>query len=47
MNYDPEERERFGLRYGDVVVSEGSASANAVGMPPCGETSCQRPSAPR
>ncbi|MEV4800785.1 restriction endonuclease subunit S [Nonomuraea sp. NPDC049421] len=33
MNYDPVERERFGLRYGDVVVSEGSASANAVGMP--------------
>ncbi|MET8862639.1 restriction endonuclease subunit S [Nonomuraea sp. NPDC004580] len=33
MNYDPVEREKFGLRYGDVVVSEGSASANAVGMP--------------
>ncbi|MFE9566942.1 restriction endonuclease subunit S [Streptomyces sp. NPDC006692] len=33
MNYDPAEREKFGLRYGDVVVSEGSASANAVGMP--------------
>ncbi|MGK3091247.1 restriction endonuclease subunit S [Streptomyces sp. WAC01490] len=33
MNYEPAEREKFGLRYGDVVVSEGSASANAVGMP--------------
>ncbi|WP_327303549.1 restriction endonuclease subunit S [Streptomyces sp. NBC_01298] len=33
MNYDPAEREKFGLRYGDVLVSEGSASANAVGMP--------------
>lgn len=33
MNYDPAEREKFGLRYGDVVVSEGSASASAVGMP--------------
>lgn len=33
MNYEPAERERFGLRYGDVLVSEGSASANAVGMP--------------
>jgi type I restriction enzyme, S subunit len=33
MNYDPVEREKFGLRYGDVVVSVGSASANAVGMP--------------
>ncbi|MET8218070.1 hypothetical protein [Streptomyces hirsutus] len=33
MNYDPAERKRFGLQYGDVVVSEGSASANAVGMP--------------
>ncbi|MDF5758382.1 restriction endonuclease subunit S [Spongiactinospora sp. TRM90649] len=33
MNYDPAEREKFGLRYGDVVVSEGSASAKAVGMP--------------
>lgn len=33
MNYDPAERDKFGLRYGDVVVSEGSASANAVGMP--------------
>lgn len=33
MNYDPAERKKFGLQYGDVVVSEGSASANAVGMP--------------
>ncbi|GAA2691687.1 restriction endonuclease subunit S [Nonomuraea recticatena] len=33
MNYDPVERKKFGLHYGDVVVSEGSASANAVGMP--------------
>jgi type I restriction enzyme S subunit len=33
MNYAPGEREKFSLRYGDVVVSEGSASANAVGMP--------------
>ena len=33
MNYDPAERKKFALRYGDVVVSEGSASANAVGMP--------------
>ncbi|KAB1116751.1 hypothetical protein F6X54_10690 [Micromonospora aurantiaca] len=33
MNYDPTEREKFGLRYGDVLVSEGSASAKAVGMP--------------
>ncbi|WP_307802054.1 restriction endonuclease subunit S [Actinomadura violacea] len=33
MNYDPAERKKFCLQYGDVVVSEGSASANAVGMP--------------
>ncbi|WP_432477208.1 hypothetical protein [Nocardioides sp. GXQ0305] len=33
MNYEPHEREKFGLRYGDVLVSEGSASAKAVGMP--------------
>jgi type I restriction enzyme, S subunit len=33
MNYDLVERKKFGLKYGDVVVSEGSASANAVGMP--------------
>lgn len=33
MNYEPFERERFSLRPGDVLVSEGSASAKAVGMP--------------
>jgi type I restriction enzyme S subunit len=33
MNYDPAERKKFSLQYGDVVVSEGSASENAVGMP--------------
>jgi len=33
MNYEPHEREKFGLEYGDVLVSEGSASAKAVGMP--------------
>ncbi|WP_280505060.1 restriction endonuclease subunit S [Nocardia farcinica] len=33
MNYEPHEREKFSLRYGDVLVSEGSASAKAVGMP--------------
>lgn len=33
MNYDPSERKKFSLQYGDVVVSEGSASPNAVGMP--------------
>ncbi|WP_406178013.1 hypothetical protein [Streptomyces canus] len=33
MNYEPAERKKFGLQYGDVVVSEGSASPNAVGMP--------------
>lgn len=33
MNYEAHEREKFGLRYGDVLVSEGSASAKAVGMP--------------
>ncbi|MGW5766560.1 hypothetical protein [Streptomyces tendae] len=33
MNYDPAERKKFGLQYGDVVVTEGSASENAVGMP--------------
>ncbi|WP_457515953.1 hypothetical protein [Streptomyces sp. TE33382] len=33
MNYEPAERDKFALRYGDVVVSEGSASINAVGMP--------------
>jgi restriction endonuclease S subunit len=33
MNYNPAERKKFGLQYGDVVVSEGSASASAVGLP--------------
>lgn len=33
MNYEPHEREKFSLRNGDVLVSEGSASAKAVGMP--------------
>lgn len=33
MNYDTREREKFSLRHGDVLVSEGSASAKAVGMP--------------
>ena len=33
MNYEPFERERFCLLAGDVLVSEGSASAAAVGMP--------------
>jgi restriction endonuclease S subunit len=33
MNYEPHEREKFSLRHGDVLVSEGSASAKAVGMP--------------
>ncbi|MEU4814894.1 hypothetical protein AB0G03_04500 [Micromonospora aurantiaca] len=33
MDFDPTERETFGLRYGDVLVSEGSASESAVGMP--------------
>ncbi|WP_083939447.1 restriction endonuclease subunit S [Nocardiopsis chromatogenes] len=33
MNYSPAEQKKYGLQYGDVVVSEGSASANAVGMP--------------
>jgi type I restriction enzyme S subunit len=33
MNYEAHEREKFGLQYGDVLVSEGSASAKAVGMP--------------
>lgn len=32
MDFDPSERERFGLKAGDVLVSEGSASENAVGM---------------
>ncbi|MCR3721199.1 type I restriction enzyme, S subunit [Prauserella flava] len=33
MDFTPAERESFGLRYGDVLVSEGSASETAVGMP--------------
>jgi type I restriction enzyme S subunit len=33
MDFNPSERETFGLRYGDVLVSEGSASETAVGMP--------------
>jgi type I restriction enzyme S subunit len=33
MNFDPKEREVFGLSPGDVLVSEGSASQSAVGMP--------------
>ncbi|MET3424775.1 type I restriction enzyme S subunit [Actinoplanes tereljensis] len=32
MNFDPTEREVFGLVPGDVLVSEGSASHSAVGM---------------
>lgn len=33
MDFNPTERKNFGLRYGDVLVSEGSASKTAVGMP--------------
>ncbi|MCT2589851.1 hypothetical protein LHJ74_07970 [Streptomyces sp. N2-109] len=33
MNFEPKEREVFGLVPGDVLVSEGSASHSAVGMP--------------
>ncbi|MEU9533650.1 restriction endonuclease subunit S [Streptomyces sp. NPDC048213] len=33
MDFNSSERETFGLRYGDVLVSEGSASETAVGMP--------------
>lgn len=33
MDFNPTERKNFGLRYGDVLVSEGSASETAVGMP--------------
>lgn len=33
MNYEPHERDKFSLRHGDVLVSEGSASSKAVGMP--------------
>ncbi|KQH80139.1 hypothetical protein AO501_32800 [Mycobacterium gordonae] len=32
MNFNPAERAKFGLREGDVLVSEGSASAAAVGL---------------
>jgi len=33
MDFNERERERYGLRDGDVLVSEGSAGAEAVGMP--------------
>jgi type I restriction enzyme S subunit len=33
MDFDERERERYALRIGDVLVSEGSAGAAAVGMP--------------
>ena len=33
MNFDPDEQAKFGLEVGDVLVSEGSASPGAVGMP--------------
>ncbi|WP_157596648.1 restriction endonuclease subunit S domain-containing protein [Saccharomonospora saliphila] len=33
MNFSPEEQEKFALKSGDVLVSEGSASAKSVGMP--------------
>ena len=33
MDFDARERERYGLQDGDVLVSEGSAGADAVGMP--------------
>lgn len=33
MDFDERERERYSLHDGDVLVSEGSAGANAVGMP--------------
>ncbi|MGV9345791.1 restriction endonuclease subunit S [Streptomyces spiralis] len=33
MNFTPDEQEKFRLESGDVLVSEGSASATAVGMP--------------
>jgi type I restriction enzyme S subunit len=32
MNFNPDERAKFGLWVGDVLVSEGSASAAAVGL---------------
>lgn len=33
MDFDERERERYRLEIGDVLVSEGSAGADAVGMP--------------
>lgn len=33
MDFDERERERYALKRGDVLVSEGSAGAEAVGMP--------------
>lgn len=33
MNFDPSEQAKFALLEGDVLVSEGSASADAVGLP--------------
>ena len=33
MDFNERERERYALREGDVLVSEGSAGADAVGMP--------------
>ena len=33
MDFNERERERYALQYGDVLVSEGSAGADAVGMP--------------
>lgn len=33
MDFDAKERERYRLEDGDVLVSEGSASAKAIGMP--------------
>lgn len=33
MNFDEKERKAYALRAGDVLVSEGSAGAEAVGMP--------------
>ena len=33
MDFEPEERERFLLKYGDVLLSEASGSAHQVGKP--------------
>lgn len=33
MDFDAKERERYRLEDGDVLVSKGSASPTAVGMP--------------